>query len=55
MKTKEKNAIAVKNTKVEIVREVGSIDSMLTQTRSGLLVLFTALVLKKNSVFMLMV
>jgi hypothetical protein len=35
MKTKEKNAIAVKNTKVELVREVGSIDSMLTQTRSG--------------------
>jgi len=35
MKTKEKNAIAVKNTKVELVREVGSIESMLTQTRSG--------------------
>lgn len=35
MKTKEKNAVAVKTTKVEIVREVGSIDSMLTQTRSG--------------------
>ncbi len=35
MKTKEKNAVAVKATKVEIVREVGSIDSMLTQTRSG--------------------
>jgi hypothetical protein len=35
MKTKEKNAVAVKTTKVEIVREVGSIESMLTQTRSG--------------------
>jgi hypothetical protein len=35
MKTKEKNAIAVKTAKVEVVREVGSIDSMLTQTRSG--------------------
>lgn len=35
MKVKEKNAIAVKTTKVEIVRETGSIDSMLTQTRSG--------------------
>ena len=35
MKTKEKNAVAVKTAKVEVVREVGSIDSMLTQTRSG--------------------
>lgn len=35
MKTKEKNAVAVKSAKVEVVREVGSIDSMLTQTRSG--------------------
>jgi hypothetical protein len=35
MKTKEKNAVAVKATKVEIVRETGSIESMLTQTRSG--------------------
>jgi len=35
MKVKEKNAVAVKTAKVEVVREVGSIDSMLTQTRSG--------------------
>jgi hypothetical protein len=35
MKTKEKNAVAVKATKVELVRETGSIESMLTQTRSG--------------------
>jgi hypothetical protein len=35
MKTKEKNAVAVKSAKVEVVREVGSIDSMLTQTRAG--------------------
>jgi hypothetical protein len=35
MKTKEKNAVAVKTTKVELVRETGSIESMLTQTRSG--------------------
>lgn len=35
MKTKEKNAVAVKTTKVELVRETRSIDSMLTQTRSG--------------------
>ena len=35
MKTKEKNAVAVKSAKVEVVREIGSIDSMLTQTRNG--------------------
>lgn len=35
MKIKEKNAVAVKTAKVEVVREAVSIDALLTQTRSG--------------------
>lgn len=35
MKTKEKNTVSVKTAKVEIVRETGSIETLLTQTKAG--------------------